>query len=248
MKYLKSIGFGLLVSLFFPFFTFASSGACSGHGGVSCSLSNSFSSVVCNDGWTDSSTSYYNLQECKAVPCDPAAVGAYSSRQGMGGSGMDSAAVAACNQFNQNLNAQKSVSSYVPVIIPPPVLKPTPVPTPLPTPSWESAFDKLLASSSNASVLPTTSTTSAIDLLISQQASSTPEVKTIVFPRILKLGMRGNDVTDLQNFLIAAKFLKTQATGYFGTATKSALQKFQKSVGLKQSGILDSQTIIKMNN
>jgi hypothetical protein len=44
---------------------FATSGACSYHSGANCSASSYNGSVVCNDGWTDSSVKYYDMEECK---------------------------------------------------------------------------------------------------------------------------------------------------------------------------------------
>ena len=53
-------------SLFFPLsITFATSGACSGHGGVSCSAGpDSDGSVICMDGWENSSVSYASMKMC----------------------------------------------------------------------------------------------------------------------------------------------------------------------------------------
>lgn len=45
---------------------FAASGACSGHGGVDCSAGpDSDGSVICVDGWTDSSVSYDSMVKCQ---------------------------------------------------------------------------------------------------------------------------------------------------------------------------------------
>lgn len=50
-----------------PAFAFAASGACSGHGGVSCSAgADSDGSVICNDGWRNSSVSYSSMVMCGA--------------------------------------------------------------------------------------------------------------------------------------------------------------------------------------
>lgn len=44
---------------------FADSGACSGHGGVSCSAGPDYDgSVICNDGWRDSTVLYTSMQMC----------------------------------------------------------------------------------------------------------------------------------------------------------------------------------------
>lgn len=45
----------------------ASSGACSYHGGVNCSAGADYDgSVICNDGWTDSSVSYSSMSSCQS--------------------------------------------------------------------------------------------------------------------------------------------------------------------------------------
>jgi hypothetical protein len=57
----------LLLSILFlsPVFAFATSGACSGHGGVSCSAgSDNDGSVICNDGWRNSSVQYSSMVMC----------------------------------------------------------------------------------------------------------------------------------------------------------------------------------------
>lgn len=47
-----------------PAYSFAASGACSWHGGVSCSVSKSIGKVICNDGWEDSSVRISDVQAC----------------------------------------------------------------------------------------------------------------------------------------------------------------------------------------
>lgn len=64
MKILKT-GFILFTLLLSIQTVFATSGACSNHGGVYCSRGpDSDGSVVCNDGWKDSSVGYYEMKEC----------------------------------------------------------------------------------------------------------------------------------------------------------------------------------------
>lgn len=47
---------------------FSASGACSGHGGVSCAAgSDSDGSVICNDGWRKSSVSYSSMKMCGEI-------------------------------------------------------------------------------------------------------------------------------------------------------------------------------------
>lgn len=63
----KSLGIFLflVISTFFIPATFATSGACSGHGGVDCSAGqDSDGSVICNDGWQNSSVKYSAMVMC----------------------------------------------------------------------------------------------------------------------------------------------------------------------------------------
>ena len=63
--FLLSILF-LAIFFFYPKIVKATSGACSSHGGVSCSAGADFDgSVICNDGWRDSNVSYLSMVECK---------------------------------------------------------------------------------------------------------------------------------------------------------------------------------------
>ncbi len=55
--------------------------------------------------------------------------------------------------------------------------------------------------------------------------------------RTLALRTRGIDVSALQQFLVAQGLLSSDsATGYFGSLTQAAVQKFQASQGLASSG------------
>ncbi len=69
-----------LVTLIFPKHANATSGSCSYHGGVACSLRSDYDgSVICNDGWKDSSVSFSNADECKtSLPSCPLPSGAKS--------------------------------------------------------------------------------------------------------------------------------------------------------------------------
>lgn len=65
---MKKVLFAFLGALLFLVFSvpvFATSGACSGHGGVNCAAGpDSDGSVICNDGWTGSSVSYSSMSSC----------------------------------------------------------------------------------------------------------------------------------------------------------------------------------------
>lgn len=55
-----------VLAFIWPVFAFATSGACSHHGGVSCSQGpDSDGSVICGDGWRNSSVSYASMTMCQ---------------------------------------------------------------------------------------------------------------------------------------------------------------------------------------
>jgi len=59
---------------------------------------------------------------------------------------------------------------------------------------------------------------------------------------ILKKGMQGAAVRDLQTELRKRKFMVARATGYYGDVTTGAVKAFQKAAGLAQDGIVGEQT------
>jgi peptidoglycan hydrolase-like protein with peptidoglycan-binding domain len=70
------------------------------------------------------------------------------------------------------------------------------------------------------------------------------------FTRSLASGSTGNEVKDLQIFLTIKGFLPKKPTaisGSFGSKTKAALIKYQKSVGTKGTGKVDSLTRTLLN-
>jgi hypothetical protein len=100
-----SLSIFILVTFLVPNITLATSGACSSHGGVNCSISNSYKSVVCNDGTSDSYTSYYDLQECKtSTICDNGQVTAFSASRGLSGSSFSQSASSNCESTNNSQN------------------------------------------------------------------------------------------------------------------------------------------------
>ncbi len=75
---------------------------------------------------------------------------------------------------------------------------------------------------------PTTHTTTPVP---------TTSIKPTTITRTLVLGMSGGDVLTLQNTLIKLNFLSQGSnTGYFGPATKKAVQAFQWTYGIATSG------------
>lgn len=55
-----------------------------------------------------------------------------------------------------------------------------------------------------------------------------------------------NEVSDIQDFLIAKSLLKTEATGYFGLGTFAAVKQFQKMSGLNPTGYVGPLTKAKI--
>ncbi|MEI8339868.1 MAG: peptidoglycan-binding domain-containing protein, partial [bacterium] len=84
----------------------------------------------------------------------------------------------------------------------------------------------------------------------------TPETLTTITKQDLKSGQQTPEVELLQQFLNANGFIISQTgpgspgheTTYFGKATKSALAKYQKSVGLPATGYFGPMTRAKILN
>jgi N-acetyl-anhydromuramyl-L-alanine amidase AmpD len=68
------------------------------------------------------------------------------------------------------------------------------------------------------------------------------------FTRIIKLGMKGTDVTFLQNKLKEFGFFRERVDGNFGQNLLVAVAAFQKRAGLKQDGICGPQTWNRLIN
>jgi hypothetical protein len=69
---MKKLGLILSLLALLPISVFATSGACSGHGGVSCgSGKDSDGSVICNDGWRNSSVLYSSMVMCQGYSATP---------------------------------------------------------------------------------------------------------------------------------------------------------------------------------
>lgn len=80
-------------------------------------------------------------------------------------------------------------------------------------------------------------------------SGSTSSNSTTSSSTLLKVGSRGGSVQDVQKKLVALGYNvgSTGADGIFGNATKNAVIKFQKSVGISQDGIVGSVTLTKLN-
>ncbi len=67
------------------------------------------------------------------------------------------------------------------------------------------------------------------------------------FTRSLGIGERGDDVTELQNKLVAEGIYSGPVTGYFGPLTAEAVKLFQAKYGISQVGLVGPQTRQKLN-
>jgi lipoprotein-anchoring transpeptidase ErfK/SrfK len=86
---------------------------------------------------------------------------------------------------------------------------------------------------------------SATPALVTPAAAATSYVATKYASP--KVGERSKDVVALQQRLVKAKLLaKKYVTGFYGSLTKSAVKKFQKKVGYKQTGKVDKRTWKKL--
>jgi len=90
-------------------------------------------------------------------------------------------------------------------------------------------------------------TLSRIEKLLGSSSSSGGSSAKIA-PGVYKVGSRGSAVTALQNSLVKLGYLSVKPTGYYGTATKEAVKKFQKAYGLSVDGIAGNATISKINS
>ncbi len=59
-------------------------------------------------------------------------------------------------------------------------------------------------------------------------------------------GSRGTEVEEIQRVLKEWGLFRGEITGYFGTATESALKSYQRSNGLPETGVADEATLKKM--
>lgn len=71
---------------------------------------------------------------------------------------------------------------------------------------------------------------------------------TAVQGNVLKQGISGEYVSYLQGHLTNAGYLNGEIDGNFGTATKEAVQAFQRDHGLEQDGIVGEATLAALHN
>lgn len=89
-------------------------------------------------------------------------------------------------------------------------------------------------------------------IVISISGSATSKIPrgllNAAWKRSLSVGAQGEDVTNLQLFLICHGFLSEgNAIGFFGPRTKTALMQFQKANGLAAVGIFGPMTRAKVS-
>jgi peptidoglycan hydrolase-like protein with peptidoglycan-binding domain len=70
--------------------------------------------------------------------------------------------------------------------------------------------------------------------------------------QVLKIGMTGSGVYQLQKDLSSLGYFKLSPTGYFGKVTEQSLIRFQQDVGLSRDGVFGSKTsreiMVRLNN
>jgi hypothetical protein len=79
------------------------------------------------------------------------------------------------------------------------------------------------------------------------QAGQVLGVKKYFFTQSLKIGSKGNDVTELQKLLASTGYETGSADGYFGSITKKAVIKFQGDNKLFTDGLVGPHTLKVLN-
>lgn len=68
-----------------------------------------------------------------------------------------------------------------------------------------------------------------------------------VYKKIIKQGLMGDEVKNIQNYLLSKGYELGLVDGIFGPKTRQAVMTFQKNHGLKSDGIIGPITIQKIN-
>ena len=118
-----------------------------------------------------------------------------------------------------------------------------------------SAVPKNASEFTSVKTAPSTQSTTKVTAPATLIANPTPTATSSPFKRNLSVGMRGEDVKLLQKYLARDKSIYPGGyiTGYYGTATKIAVGKYQITVGLISSskdplyGIIDTRTRTLLN-
>jgi hypothetical protein len=109
-----------------------------------------------------------------------------------------------------------------------------------------------MVAASAISAVPATPTVLGVssEVLETPVVPATGEVlgtEKFVFTKLMKKGSRGNEVKELQNFLIAAGYNPGIADGIFGNKSKAALIKFQLASKLRGDGIVGPKVRALLN-
>ncbi|MCX6756882.1 MAG: peptidoglycan-binding domain-containing protein, partial [Candidatus Nomurabacteria bacterium] len=83
--------------------------------------------------------------------------------------------------------------------------------------------------------------------IVSAPTAKVAGVAAFSFLKDLRMGMKNDNVTELQKILIAEGLLNSEATGYFGSQTRAALAKWQAKNGLPSTGFFGSLSRAKLN-
>jgi peptidoglycan hydrolase-like protein with peptidoglycan-binding domain len=108
-----------------------------------------------------------------------------------------------------------------------------------------------VAQSNNARVDTAQYAQAAVDTRANASASwKKEELTCTTIEHTLRLGSRDrntdNEVTELQTFLRAEGYLRSQPSGFFGFATLRAVRSFQAAEGLKVTGVVQEETQTKI--
>lgn len=88
----------------------------------------------------------------------------------------------------------------------------------------------------------TTTTKGTTATTTTAKTNKTTTTTTAASSKLLKLGMSGDKVKELQTRLKELGYLKANITGYYGEQTVMAVRMFQKQVGLSPDGVAGEKT------
>ncbi|MEL7332085.1 MAG: peptidoglycan-binding protein [Cyanobacteria bacterium J06560_2] len=115
--------------------------------------------------------------------------------------------------------------------------------TPIDQPPIEAPESARVPDSPDSTLEPLTDSASSNSTPTSNLlTNNTPSNNTLAQAFILKQGMIGMPVLELQNKLKSLNFLSGKMDGNFGDKTRAAVSSFQKSMNLKADGIVRKQT------
>ncbi len=166
--------------------------------------------------------------------------------------------------------ADHTTTGDVLITMPTPSITPTPVPTPTPTPDptlkrgdenervtdlQKKLMDLGYLTIDEPTLLFGPATEDAIQLFqrqisVQQDGIAGPETLSLIYADeapmyLIKLGMEGSDVTELQQQLTDLGYMNN-ATGYYGDETTAAIKAFQERNGLGADGIAGPETMARL--